>query len=53
VIDYLVGYEQQLEAAEYFDEARVRALVARIVDRTGDMAACWPSVIAAMLRHTS
>ena len=39
VIDYLVGYERRLEAAEYFDEARVRALVARIVDRTRDMAA--------------
>jgi pimeloyl-ACP methyl ester carboxylesterase len=39
VIDYLVGYERRLEAAEYFDEARVRALVARIVDRTSDMAA--------------
>jgi pimeloyl-ACP methyl ester carboxylesterase len=39
VIDYLTGYERQLEAAEYFDEAHVRALVARIVDRTRDMAA--------------
>jgi pimeloyl-ACP methyl ester carboxylesterase len=39
VIDYLVGYERRLEAAEYFDEAHVRALVERIVDRTGDMAA--------------
>ena len=39
VIDYLVGYERQLEGAEYFDEAHVRALVARIVDRTNDMAA--------------
>ena len=39
VIDYLVDYERRLEAAEYFDEAHVRALVARIVDRTGDMAA--------------
>ena len=39
MIDYLVGYERRLEAAEYFDEARVRALVARIVDRTSDMAA--------------
>jgi pimeloyl-ACP methyl ester carboxylesterase len=39
VIDYLVGYERHLEAAEYFDEAHVRALVARIVDRTTDMAA--------------
>jgi hypothetical protein len=39
VIDYLVGYERRLEATEYFDEARVRALVARIVDRTSDMAA--------------
>ena len=39
VIDYLVGYERQLEGAEYFDEAHVRALVARIVDRTSDMAA--------------
>jgi pimeloyl-ACP methyl ester carboxylesterase len=39
VIDYLVGYERRLEAAEYFDEAHVRALVARIVDRTSDMAA--------------
>ena len=39
VIDYLVGYERHLEAAEYFDEAHVRALVERIVDRTNDMAA--------------
>jgi pimeloyl-ACP methyl ester carboxylesterase len=39
VIDYLVGYERQLEGTEYFDEAHVRALVARIVDRTNDMAA--------------
>ena len=39
VIDYLVGYERQLEAAEYFDEAHVRALVERIVDRTNDVAA--------------
>jgi pimeloyl-ACP methyl ester carboxylesterase len=39
VIDYLTGYERQLEAAEYFDEAHVRALVARIVDRSRDMAA--------------
>jgi pimeloyl-ACP methyl ester carboxylesterase len=39
VIDYLVGYEQQLEAAGYFDEPHVRALVARIVDRSKDMAA--------------
>jgi pimeloyl-ACP methyl ester carboxylesterase len=39
VIDYLVDYEQRLEGAEYFDEAHVRALVARIVDRTTDMAA--------------
>jgi pimeloyl-ACP methyl ester carboxylesterase len=39
VIDYLTGYERQLESAEYFDETRVRALVARIVDRTSDMAA--------------
>src|SRR5260370_6198157 len=39
VIDYIVGYERRLEAAEYFDEAHVRALVERIVDRTDDMAA--------------
>ena len=39
VIDYLVGYERRLEGAEYFDEAHVRALVERIVDRTNDMAA--------------
>lgn len=39
IIDYLTAYERQLEAAEYFDEAHVRALVARIVDRTSDMAA--------------
>ena len=39
VIDYLVGYERRLEGAEYFDEAHVRALVERIVDRTDDMAA--------------
>jgi pimeloyl-ACP methyl ester carboxylesterase len=39
VIDYLTGYERQLETAEYFDEAHVRALVARTVDRTRDVAA--------------
>ena len=39
VIDYVVGYERRLEAAEYFDEAHVRALVERIVDRTNDVAA--------------
>jgi pimeloyl-ACP methyl ester carboxylesterase len=39
IIDYLTGYERHLEAAEYFDEAHVRALVARIVDRSRDMAA--------------
>jgi pimeloyl-ACP methyl ester carboxylesterase len=39
VIDYIVGYERHLETAEYFDEAHVRALVERIVDRTRDMAA--------------
>ena len=39
VIDYLTGYERHLEAAEYFDEAHVRALVGRIVDRSTDMAA--------------
>ena len=39
VIDYLVGYERRLEGAEYFDEAHVRTLVERIVDRTNDMAA--------------
>jgi pimeloyl-ACP methyl ester carboxylesterase len=39
VIDYLVGYERRLEAPEYFDEAHVRALVERIVDRTNDVAA--------------
>ena len=39
VIDYLVRYERRLEGAEYFDEAHVRALVERIVDRTHDMAA--------------
>jgi pimeloyl-ACP methyl ester carboxylesterase len=39
VIDYLTGYERHLEGAQYFDEAHVRALVARIVDRTRDMAA--------------
>jgi pimeloyl-ACP methyl ester carboxylesterase len=39
VIDYLVSYERQLETAEYFDEAHVRALVARTVDRTRDVAA--------------
>ena len=38
VIDYLTGYERQLEAAQYFDEAHVRALAAQIVDRTSDMA---------------
>ena len=31
--------QRQLEGAEYFDEAHIRALVARIVDRTSDMAA--------------
>jgi pimeloyl-ACP methyl ester carboxylesterase len=39
VIDYLTGYERRLEAAEYFDEAHVRALLERIVNRTTDMAA--------------
>ena len=39
VIDYIVDYERRLEAADYFNEAHVRALVERIVDRTGDMAA--------------
>src|SRR5689334_11070984 len=39
VIDYLTSYERRLETAEYFDEPRVRALVARIFDRTRDMAA--------------
>ena len=39
IIDYLTDYERQLESARYFDEARVRALVTRIVDRTRDMAA--------------
>jgi pimeloyl-ACP methyl ester carboxylesterase len=39
IIDYLTGYERQLEGAEYFDEAHVRALAARVVDRTRDMAA--------------
>jgi hypothetical protein len=39
VIDYLTGYERHLEAAKYFDEGHVRALAARIVDRTSDMAA--------------
>jgi pimeloyl-ACP methyl ester carboxylesterase len=39
VIDYLVGYERQLEGAEYFDEEHVRTLAGRIVDRTNDMAA--------------
>ena len=39
VIDYLTGYERRLEGADYFDEAHVRGLVARIVDRTRNMAA--------------
>jgi len=39
VIDYIADYERRLEGAEYFDEAHVRALVARIVDRTNDVAA--------------
>jgi len=39
VIDYLTSYERHLEGAEYFDEPHVRALVARIFDRTRDMAA--------------
>jgi pimeloyl-ACP methyl ester carboxylesterase len=39
VIDYLVGYERHLETTEYFDEAHVRALVERIVNRTNDVAA--------------
>src|SRR5260370_32607281 len=39
VIDYIVDYERRLEAAEYFDEVHVRALVGRIVDRSNDMAA--------------
>jgi pimeloyl-ACP methyl ester carboxylesterase len=39
IIDYLTDYERQLESARYFDEARVRELVARVADRTRDMAA--------------
>src|SRR6202035_2407110 len=39
VIDHIADYERRLEGAEYFDEAHVRALVARIVDRTNDVAA--------------
>ncbi|MGH3172447.1 MAG: hypothetical protein ACRDPF_01080, partial [Streptosporangiaceae bacterium] len=39
MIEYLVDYERRLEGAEYFDEAHVRSLVERIVDRTNDMAA--------------
>ncbi len=39
VIDYIVDYERRLEGSEYFDEAHVRALVERIVDRTNDVAA--------------
>src|SRR5262249_11450999 len=39
VIDYLTSYERHLEGAEYFDEPHVRALAARIFDRTRDMAA--------------
>ena len=39
VIDYIADYERRLEGAEYFDEAHVRGLVARIVDRTTDVAA--------------
>jgi len=39
VIDYLTGYERHLESARYFDEAHVRGLAARIVDRSRDMAA--------------
>jgi len=39
VIDYLTAYERHLEGADYFDEPHVRALAARIFDRTRDMAA--------------
>jgi hypothetical protein len=39
VINYIVGYERHLEAADYFDEAHVRALVEQIVDRTNYVAA--------------
>jgi pimeloyl-ACP methyl ester carboxylesterase len=39
VIDYLTSYERHLEGAEYFDEPHVRALAARVFDRTRDMAA--------------
>jgi hypothetical protein len=39
VIDYIAAYERRLETPEYFDEAHVRALVERIVDRTNDVAA--------------
>src|SRR5690348_9874562 len=39
VIDYLTAYERHLEGPEYFDEPHVRALAARIFDRTRDMAA--------------
>jgi len=39
VIDYLTAYERHLEGPDYFDEPHVRALAARIFDRTRDMAA--------------
>ena len=39
VIDYLTACERHLEGPEYFDEPHVRALAARIFDRTRDMAA--------------
>ena len=39
VIAYLTTCERHLESAEFFDEPRVRALAARIFDRTRDMAA--------------
>jgi len=39
VIDYLTAYERHLEGPEYFDEPHVRALAARVFDRTRDMAA--------------
>ncbi len=39
VVDYIVASERRSAAREHFDEARVRVLAERIVDRTTDIAA--------------
>lgn len=39
IVEYLVGVERAFEAPRYFDEARVRGLAERVVDRTPNIAA--------------